>query len=333
MRLKGRQARFLAATLGGWIALRAWLLWPAALVPGASGPLGPAPRVAALVAPVAASARARRREIRAARVAPPRRSQPLDSIAPIMTADSSATVVARVEPARAPMPVSIERLVPFAPVAAGAGRAIEGQAYLFVRPGSGRATLAPGGSLGGSQVAARIAVALDRAGPIRVAAAARLYAPLHGLGAEAAVGLDWHPLPHVPLRVSVERRIALDRAGRDAWSAYAAGGFYAGHLPLGLEADGYAQAGLVGTQRLDRFVDGALRLGRRLPLGKADLVLGAGGWGAAQPGAARLDLGPRAALSLPVERHRLTLAVEGRMRVAGRAAPGSGAALTLAADF
>jgi hypothetical protein len=61
--------------------------------------------------------------------------------------------------------------------------------------------------------------------------------------------------------------------------------------------------------------------------------VGAAAWGAAQPGAARLDLGPRAALSLPHGPATVTAAIEYRVRVAGRARPGSGAAVTLSTGF
>ena len=190
--------------------------------------------------------------------------------------------------------------------------------------------LASGSALGGSQAAARIAVPIDEAG--RFAAAGRIYAPLNGNGAEAALGLDWRPLPAVPLRVSVERRQRVDAAGRSAWSAYTAGGFYR-ELPGKLQLDGYAQAGMVGMQRRDLFADGALRIERALPIGRIRAGVGAGTWAAAQPGAERVDVGPRASVRLPIRDHALTLAIEGRFRVAGRSRPGSGAALTLAADL
>lgn len=346
MRLKGRQGRFLGATIGGWIAVRAWLLWPAARA-----------AIGAAMMPAASPGRLAAPHLQEQPALVPARSMGRDATQPVhaRAADVLTTRSGELAGGRQPMPLPTavdgaaampERVLmeaasadraPSAPPATipppRLGRAIEGEAYLFLRPGSGRATLAPGGSLGGSQVAARVAVALNRTGPVRTAIAARFYAPLEAKGAEAAVGLDWHPLAGVPLRVSVERRIGLDRAGRDAWSAYAAGGFYAGHLPLGIEADGYAQAGVVGIRAGDLFADGALRAGHRVALGTATAVIGAGAWGAAQPGAARLDVGPRIAVSLPVDRHRLSLAVEDRLRIAGHAAPCSGAALTLAADF
>lgn len=220
------------------------------------------------------------------------------------------------------------------PTAATGGSRWSGQFYLFRRAGGGRA-LAVGGQLGGSQAAGRITYRLNRDGPARLALTARLSTPLADQrGAEAALGLDWHPVPVAPLRLSIERRADIGGSGRDAWSAYAAGGFYAGNLPGDLEADGYAQAGMVGARSHDMFADGAVRLGKRITLGESRaLVLGAGAWGAAQPGLGRLDMGPRASLSLPLAGRTATAAIDWRMRLAGGARPGSGLALTVSADF
>jgi len=192
--------------------------------------------------------------------------------------------------------------------------------------------LAGGGQLGASQAGVRIAYRVDEAG--RLAVAARAYVPVDSTsGSEAAVGIDLRPLPNLPFRLSVERRIAVGRDGRDAWSAYAADGFFRG-IGRTVELDGYAQSGVVGTKARDLFADGALRVARRFDLGgNRALLAGAGVWGAAQPGAARLDVGPRVALRLPAAGATLSIAGEWRARVAGDARPGSGPALTVAADF
>ncbi|WP_129586387.1 hypothetical protein [Sphingomonas montana] len=219
---------------------------------------------------------------------------------------------------------------PPAPVTPSAPSRWSGYAYVFHRADRGTtATLAPAGQIGGSQAAARIAY---RLGDTRLALAARLATPLRGTrGAEAAAAVDILPLPG--LRVGLERRVALGRDGRDAFAAYAAGGLYHAIGPR-LELDGYGQTGLVGAQRRDPFVDGAVRLHHRTPIGPtADLRVGVGGWGAAQPGAARIDIGPRAAATLRTARLPVTVAVEGRIRIAGRARPGTGIAFTLASDF
>jgi hypothetical protein len=220
---------------------------------------------------------------------------------------------------------------PFAasPPSPAAPKRVEGQAYLFVRPGSGRA-LAMGSALGGSQIAARVSVAIDARR--HLAAAARFYAPLHARGAEAAAGIDWRPDPAVPLRFSIERRLRIDRDGRSAWSAYAASGLYR-EIPGVARIDGYAQAGFVGLQRRDGFADGALRVEHPVQSGPAVIGIGAGLWAAAQPGARRIDAGPRLSIRLPITDHALSIALEGRFRLAGNARPGSGVALTLATDL
>jgi hypothetical protein len=204
----------------------------------------------------------------------------------------------------------------------------EAEAYLFYRPDGHQTSLAAGGQLGGSQFAARVAW---RPGGGPIGLTMRAYAPIGARGAEVAAGIDLHPLANVPFRISIERRQRLDAQGRNAWSAYAAGGFYRAHGPA--ELDGYGQAGIAGTQRRDGFVDGALRIGYRLPIRKVAPILGAGLWGAAQPGVARLDIGPRAALRVPMGPHILSASIDGRFRLAGDARPGSGAAFTLAADW
>jgi hypothetical protein len=56
-------------------------------------------------------------------------------------------------------------------------------------------------------------------------------------------------------------------------------------------------------------------------------------WGAAQPGAARLDLGPTLTADMRGDATSPRLALDWRQRVAGDALPPSGPALTLAVDF
>ena len=159
---------------------------------------------------------------------------------------------------------------------------------------------------------------------------ARLAAPLRrAAGAEAAFGLDWRPSRRIPVHLLLERRQALGAESRSAFGLTAYAGI--GGAPLGrFRIHAYAQAGIVGVRSRDPFGDGAIRLS--LPLGKG-ARLGAGAWAAAQPGASRLDLGPQAALRLPVAGRSVTLAADWRLRVAGNAEPGSGPTLTVATEF
>ncbi len=332
--------RFLGGVLIGWTAIRTTALLLPDPIPVGTVSVAPAPR------PAPAPAVDRRlkpprialkspRKIAAHRSLRPRfvALRPLFSALPIRFGASPPT-------AKSPIPSAPEA----APVVGGLAPALQpppparpgrwhGSAWLYAR---GNGTLADPGTpqLGGSQAGARLAWRLFPDG-FPISAAGRLYAPLQSLrGAEAALGFDLQPLPAAALRISAERRIALGRDGRNAWSAYAAGGAYSDRIPLGLEGDVYVQAGIVGARRRDLFADGALRLGRRLPLGQSRAVLlGAGLWGAAQPGVSRLDIGPRAALILPAGRATVSLAAEYRILIAGKARPGSGLALTLATDF
>jgi hypothetical protein len=167
-----------------------------------------------------------------------------------------------------------------------------------------------------------------------LAAAGRVSGPLRSrLGKEAAVALDWRPIRRVPVTVSIERRAGLDRDGRDAFAAGVFGGGEVA-LALGFSLDGYGQAGLVGLKRGDAYVDGAVRMERKLvDAGRFRLAAGAGAWGGAQPGASRLDVGPQLVAHVPVGRSGLRIGAEWRMRVAGHARPNSGAALSIGADF
>ena len=91
---------------------------------------------------------------------------------------------------------------------------------------------------------------------------------------------------------------------------------------------------MVGVKRRDLYADGAARIARAIDLGNGrSLAIGGGIWGAAQPGAARLDAGPSAVLRMPVAGRFLAVALDWRERVIGHAKPGSGIALTVATDF
>jgi len=208
-----------------------------------------------------------------------------------------------------------------------------GSAWVFAREGSGNRSLAALGQLGGSQAGARVRWQVNPGEQLRTALYGRVSTPLDDLsGAEAAIGAEWHPLPGKPVWVAAERRVAIGKQGRNAWSAYVAGGVWKPGLPMGLTLDGYGQAGVVGTKKRDLFADGALRLSRPVASEQGPRI-GGGVWGAAQPGVARLDVGPHARLPVKVAKQPFSISADYRVRVAGDAAPGSGVAVTLASDF
>jgi len=210
-----------------------------------------------------------------------------------------------------------------------AGRRWSASAWLLVRGDDDFVALAPGGTLGGSQAGARLLYRLDRSAVRPLSISARLYTPLrHSAGAEAALGLDWRPLAGIPIHLLAERWQRIGRDGRSAFSIAAYGG---GSMALGrgVRLDAYGQAGIVGLRARDAFADGAVRLAA--PIGPVE----AGGavWAAAQPGAARVDIGPQLTLPLRTGGATLRLSAEWRFRIAGEARPNSGPALAIGADF
>ena len=199
-------------------------------------------------------------------------------------------------------------------------------AWALVRSGDGP-QLAPGGTLGGSQTGARITYRLRE----RLLLSGRASTPLaRAAGAEAALGIEWQPLGAVPVRLLAERRQAIARDGRSAFALLAHGGVSDRPIVGPVLLDAYAQAGLVGVRSRDAFIDGAARLG--VPVADG-LSLGVGAWGAAQPGASRLDLGPQLSWRLPVLGDTVRVAADWRVRIVGDARPSSGPALTLSTDF
>lgn len=203
-----------------------------------------------------------------------------------------------------------------------------GSAWLLLRRDGG-ASLAPAGTLGGSQAGVRLLYRLNGDARRPFALSGRLYVPLRrAAGAEAAVGLDWRPNARIPVHILLERRQRLGREGRSAFAITAYGGGSA-TLGRGWRLDGYVQAGMVGARSRDVFVDGAARVSRRFGPVEAGGAL----WVAAQPGASRLDTGPHLTLPIRDGGLALRLSAEYRFRIAGDARPSSGPALTLGVDF
>lgn len=207
--------------------------------------------------------------------------------------------------------------------------------WLYLREGSGNAPegIAAGGQLGGSQVGLRLAYGFGDSGRLRAYGRATM-----AVGApeqrELAFGAAFAPLPRLPVDVAVERRVAIGREGRSAFAAMVVGGVGDVALPAGFRLEAYGQAGIVGARRRDGFADGAVVVDRRLGADeRAPLRLGALAAGAIQPGASRVDVGPRLTLRLPDVGKGSRIALDWRQRVAGDARPESGIALTLASDF
>lgn len=147
-------------------------------------------------------------------------------------------------------------------------------------------------------------------------------------GDEVAGGIRWTPLRSIPISFTAERREGFGRfGGRSAFALFAEGGIYHRALFNKVYLDGYIQGGVVGAHHRDLFVDGGATLTR--PIWR-NFSGGIGVWGAAQPGLYRLDAGPRISMDV---RRGIKIHADYRQRLIGNAAPPSGPALTLAADF
>ena len=219
-----------------------------------------------------------------------------------------------------PAPVSAEPQVPPRP------DRFQLTSWVLFRNRSGAGSLVSGGTLGGSQAGARLTYAFDP----RLSASVRTSSPIDGSrGGEIAAGIRVTPIPSIPVSITAERRQRFGRSstGRNAFALFAEGGVYQMPLPYHFSLDAYAQAGVVGINSRDLFADGAFTLMRPI---YGPVSAGFGTWAGAQPGLYRVDAGPR--LSMRV-RHNMRVDLDWRQRLAGNADPGSGPALTLAADF
>jgi hypothetical protein len=232
--------------------------------------------------------------------------------------------------------------VPAAPpmIAATAPRAIASRwsadGWLLLRDDTTTPILSGRPSYGRSQAGAVLRYSLAPGSPLRPQAYVRLSTALAGARErELAAGVSARPLAGVPLRFAVEGRVGETAFGRRARpAAFAVTEFPPLRLPLGVRAEAYAQGGYVGGEFASAFVDGQARVDRTVARrGEAEITAGAGIWGGAQKGSARLDIGPTAAVSFRLGEARARVAADYRFRVAGDAEPSSGPALTLSAGF
>lgn len=213
-----------------------------------------------------------------------------------------------------------------------------GDAWLAWRAGPrGLSSLGPVTPVyGASQAGALLRYELVPATRARPAAYIRAVAALESVREQdVAVGLSALPIAGLPLTAHGELRLSRRPGGTTLRpAAFVSGGIDAAPVGLGITARGYAQAGYVGGDGATAFADGGLIAERPLWAGRDTVVTaGAGTWGGAQRGAARLDLGPTASLRFRLGETAARLSADYRLRVAGNAEPASGAALTLSAGF
>lgn len=361
----GRPLRFLRRVLGGWIAARLLIAGLPLLLPILSPGSGRAPAAYAAIREVFPIGEALQPPLALARMAGGHivaalphfvtgadRTEPPPSAtfqggwggADAMLAASLGFIhpddgggahdFARFAPGNVSRPPAEAALAAPAVAPAGDGR-WRGSAWTFWR-GGGDAPVAGGGQLGGSQAGIRIDRAIGRIGGGAAGVYGRASAALDQPHAgEAALGLAWSPARGLPVTVAIERRQRIGAGGRSAFAAYVAGGLDPTDIGAELMLEGYGQAGIVGFARPDAFVDGALSLTRSLtaPDAERGIAVGASISGGAQPGAARLDVGPQVQMRLPLGRDRARLSAEWRERIAGAALPASGPAVTLIGEF
>lgn len=353
--VSGRPIRFFAVVMVGWMAIRIAVVGGNMLVTSHGSMPGPAKMARAASAPITPpqfrgmtlpsdeihASGAELIEIgfqgRSAMTAPPpappaARVTRYESVAPSPANDSPT---APVEASKAPPTVFINA-APALPLASAETRPSDrwqGSAWLLWRDGSApTAGAIAAGRLGGSQAGLRIDFDLTPGLRSRTAAYARASVPMNRPASpEAAVGLFYQPARSVPISMAAERRIALGDGARDASALMVVGGF--GPTPVGkrIEAEAYAQTGIVGLRTRDPFVDGKLSLSS--PVGNPFVRFGVSVSGGAQPRVERLDVGPELQVRLPLTPVAARLGIEWRERVAGQAAPASGLAVTLGSYF
>lgn len=211
-------------------------------------------------------------------------------------------------------------------------RRLSGYGWIFVRNGAPASAQLP--SLGGGQAGIRLNWRLGPTSRFVVfgrSVTALNRAPDGSFQREGVVGLGYYPWASRSLEIAVERRVALDHGGRNAWQLRLSGG---AERDIGVwRVEGYGQAGITGTRRRDGFAEGQVSVRRKVvDRGGARISAGAGVWGGTQRGTGRLDLGPQIVadfkLVVPVR-----ASLDYRFKVAGKAQPRSGAAFTLSTSF
>ncbi|MXO84605.1 hypothetical protein GRI38_00975 [Altererythrobacter aurantiacus] len=218
-----------------------------------------------------------------------------------------------------------------------------GDTWLLLRGGQRTVQRAgaPAGVLGEDQIGAVLRYRIAQAGGRNIALHARASKALSENGeAELAIGLQARLLASIPVVAHVEGRLALrDDETELRPAAFVTTGFDDVALPLGAKARGYGQAGYVGGAFATPFADGHIVASREVasfdlaPSVAGKVEVGAGAWGGAQEGAARIDVGPEASVTLQIADVPLRIAASYRVRVGGDAMPADGAAITISTGF
>lgn len=186
---------------------------------------------------------------------------------------------------------------------------------------------------GASQAGVRLTYRVDGDG--RVELYGRATAALQSRGKDVAAGVAVKPLRGANVALAAEYRQALDDNARSGPALMTYGGFGPNNLGQGWAAEGYGQAGVVGVRKTVAFADGSVRVKRKIAaVGTVPVSMGAGAWAGAQDDSARLDIGPMVDFDLTaLIKSPMRASIDWRQRVAGKAVPDSGVAVTIATDF
>ena len=274
---------------------------------------------------------------------PPPRKAPTRSVAPTTElAAFDSTAVLTVLPAEQSVGIPaasgvLRPLAPLLPQRRQPASRWSGDGWVLLRDDTTTAITSGRGSYGRSQLGAVLRYRLAPDAARQPSLFVRAVAALQGaVQRDVALGASLRPVPAIPVVIAAEARASQTATGTEIRpAAFAYTQVPPARLPLGLQATAYAQAGYVDGSFATAFVDAQARIDRSFKsVGNGiDLRLGAGNWGGAQQGAARLDVGPRAAVTFRLGEGRGEVAADWRFRVAGDAEPGSGPAITFSTGF
>ena len=191
------------------------------------------------------------------------------------------------------------------------------------------------GQYGGSQAGAILSYQiLDRPVPA-ISVYGRLSTALDPWSQrEVALGTRIQPVRNLPLALHAEQRFDISPGGASGTAFYATGGTGPDQIVEKFKLETYAQGGYVLGPNETYFFDGSATLQRPVAeLGQTKLSVGPGAWAGGQRKVSRMDIGPRADLSVPLGTMSARIALDWRVRVAGDARPGNGAAITVSTGF
>jgi hypothetical protein len=216
-------------------------------------------------------------------------------------------------------------------------------AWSLVRPSGGDAGLAPGAQYGGSQTGLIVRYRLGdhlRAPALYARATTALAT---GDDRSLALGVSARLWGALPVELAVERRFGLAQGQSDRFAAMLVAGGGSRLARSRIDVEAFAQAGVVGLSDRQGFFDLQMLATRQVAVQDGHAVsLGAGLWAGGQQEADasgarrwvhRVDMGPRAALAMPLGDSQMVVALDWRQRIEGDALPASGAALTLSTGF